>query len=186
MRQIFVFLVLCLAVSVTRSEPSLCNVKQLPAQLQNRLATDFSNWKVQTPENLSHQARLSWGGQKKKSLGCPGIARGFFNSPQETSYALLLVPSEHPDAAYRLVVFQRQQSSSAYDHLIVEKSDDHDASNFFIQRVPISTFFDGASVKKFQVHANEAILVVDSAENEYGADVYFWSNDKFRREPVDY
>jgi hypothetical protein len=184
MRQIFAFLVLCFAVSITRSEPRLCNVEQLPAQIQNRLATDFSNWKVQTPENLSHQARLSW--EDRKSLGCPGIARGFFNGPQKISYALLLVPSEDPDAAYRFVVFQRQQSSSAYDELIVEKSDDRGASNFSIQRVPISKFFDGASVKKFQVHANEAILVVDSAENEYGADVYFWSNDKFRREPVDY
>lgn len=111
---------------------------------------------------------------------------GFFNGPKQTSYALLLVPSDHPDAAYRLVVFRPQQNYSAYEELIVEKSDDHGASNFFIQKVPVSKFFGEASMKKFQVHASEAIRMVDSAENEYEADVYFWSNGRFRQEPVDY
>ena len=35
-------------------------------------------------------------------------------------------------------------------------------------------------------NTTEAILMVDSAENEYEADVYFWANNKFQQEPVDY
>ena len=56
----------------------------------------------------------------------------------------------------------------------------------FIQKVPGTEFFDEVSRNKFQVRTPDAILMVDSAENEYEADVYLWSNDKFRQEPVDY
>ncbi len=62
---------------------------------------------------------------------------------------------------------------------------DHGASNYFIRKVLISRFFSAESKRKFQVQVTEAILMVDSAEQEYEADIYFWSNGRFRREPVD-
>jgi hypothetical protein len=46
--------------------------------------------------------------------------------------------------------------------------------------------FDEQSRRKFQVQANEGILLVDSAENEYEADVYFGANGRYQHEPVDY
>lgn len=172
------------AVQASRAKPRLCDVNQLPAEIQNRLKTDFSTWKVQAPENLSHQARLTWEG--KKSPGCPGIVMGLFQSVKQASYAVLLVPSDQPDVAYRFVVFNPQLETSAYQELTVEKSGVHGASNFFIQKVPVSKFFDEASKKKLQVQATEAILMVYSAENEYEADVYVWSKGRYRQEPVDY
>jgi hypothetical protein len=42
------------------------------------------------------------------------------------------------------------------------------------------------SRRKFQPQATEGILMVDSAEHEYEADVYFWPNGRYRHEPVDY
>jgi hypothetical protein len=189
MRRVLALIVLfsgmaILGCPVSRAEPRLCEVNQLPVEIQNRITTDFGTWKVQTPENLSQQSRLTWTG--KKASGCPGIATGLFRSSLKTSYAVLLVPSDHPDTAYRFVVFNAQPEHSGYEELIVEKPDKHGASNFFIKKVPVSQFFDGASKKRFRVQANEAILMVDSAENEYEADIFFWSNDRFREEPVDY
>jgi hypothetical protein len=173
-----------LPAQISRAEATVCDTNQLPSEIRDRLRTDFGTWKAQAPDNLSQKARLSWAG--KKGTGCPGIALGFFRSARQTSYAVLLVPSEHPDAAYRFVVFSPKVENSAYEELIVEKSDDHGASNFFIQKVPVSKFFDETSKKKFQVQTTEAILMIDSAENEYEADVYFWANNKFQQEPVDY
>jgi hypothetical protein len=164
------------------AEPRLCD--RLPVEVQNRIKADFGGWKVQEPENLSQQARSSWA--VKKSPSCPGIAMGFFRSQKQTSYAVLLVPSDHPDTAYTFVVFNPQPDNLAYEELVVEKSDHQGASNFFVQTVPVAKFFDEASKKKFQVQATEAVLMVDSAENEYEADIYFWSNGKFRQEWVDY
>ena len=110
---------------------------------------------------------------------------GLFQSAKTLSYALLLVPIEHPDAGYRFLVFSSKTGQPSYETTVVEKSDDHGASNYFIRKVSISKYFSEESKRKFQVQATDAILMVDSAEQEYEADIYFWSNGRFRREPVD-
>ena len=178
-----ILVVLVVSSSQIQARQRLCETRQLPSDIQSRLSKDFANWMVQSPENLSQQAKSSWAAGK--NLGCPGIATGFFRNSSQSSVALLLVPSEHPDAAYRFVVFN-PQSGSGFEELVVEKSDVHGASNFYIQKASVSKFFNEASKKKFRVQAAELVLMVDSAENEYEADVYFWSNGLFRQQWVDY
>jgi hypothetical protein len=163
--------------------PSPCNLSSLPLDIQNRLKRDFGLWKIQEPENLSEHARKTWEG--KKPPVCPGITVGLFQSAKTPSYAVLLVPVDHPDAGYRFLVFSRKTGQPSYETTVVEKSDDHGAANYFIRKVPISDFFGAESKRKFQVQATEAIVMVDSAEQEYEADIYFWSNGRFRQEPVD-
>ncbi len=164
--------------------PSPCNLGSLPSDIQNRLKADFGSWKVQESENLSEHARKTWAG--KKLPECPGIAVGLFQSAKTPSYALLLVPVDHPDAGYRFMVFSRKTGQPSYEATVVEKSDDHGASNYFIRKIPIDEFFSEESKRKFQVQATEAILMVDSAEQEYEADIYFWSNGRYRQQAVDY
>ncbi len=164
--------------------PAPCNLGSLPSDIQNRLKEDFGSWKVQEPENLSEHARKTWAG--KKLPGCPGIAVGLFQSAKTPSYAVLLVPVDHPDAGYKFLVFSRKTGQPSYETTVVEKSDDHGASNYFIRKVPISEFFSEESKRKFQVQATEAILMVDSSEQEYEADIYFWSKGRYRQEPVDH
>jgi len=163
--------------------PTLCKLESLPSDIQSRLKGDYSSWKVQEAETLSEHARKTWEG--KKPSACPGIAVGLFQGAKTPSYAVLLVPVDHPDAGYRFLVFSRKDGQSPYEATVVEQSDDKGASNYFIRKVPVSRFFDEASKKKFQVQAAEAILMVDSAEQEYEADLYFWSNGRFQQHPVD-
>jgi len=111
--------------------------------------------------------------------------RNGLNSAKTPSYALLLIPIGQPDAGYRFLVFSRNTGQSFYQATVVEHSDDHGASNYFIRRVSIGKFFDEESKRKFQVQATDGIVMTDSAENEYGADVYFWSNGSYRHEPID-
>src|SRR5260370_3047400 len=139
---------------------------------------------MQEPKNLGENARKTWAG--RKPLACPGIAVGLFQNAKRASYAVLLVPVDHPDAAYRFLTFSRKAGESSYEPTAVEQFDEHGASNYFIRKVRISDFFDAQSQKKFQVQATEAIEMIDSAEQEYGAAVYFWSNGHFRQEPVEY
>ena len=161
----------------------LCNLGSVPSDIQSRLKADFGSWKIQGPENLSEYTRKTWAG--KKPPACPGIAVGLFQSAKTPSYALLLVPIDHPDAAYRFLVFSRKTGQQSYETTVVEKSDDHGASNYFIRKVPVRQFFSEQSKRKFQVEATDCILMVDSAEQEYETDIYFWSNGHFRQEPVD-
>ena len=110
---------------------------------------------------------------------------GLFQSAKTPSYAVLLVPVDHPDAGYRFLVFRRKSQQPSYEITVVDQFDDRGASNYFIRKVPINKFFSEESKKKFQVQAIEGILMVDSAEQEYEADVYFWSNGRFQQQPVD-
>jgi len=163
--------------------PALCTLGSLPSDIQNRLKGEFGSWKVQEPENLSEYTRKTWAG--KKPPGCPGIAVGLFQSAKTPCYVLRLVRMDHPDAAYRFLVFSRKTGQPSYETTVVEKSDDHGASNYFIRKAPISRFFNEESKTKFQVQGRDCVEMVDSAEQEYEADIYFWSNGRFRREPVD-
>jgi hypothetical protein len=161
-----------------------CNLGSLPSDIQNLLKREFGSWKVQAPESLSDHARKTWEG--KKPPACPGIAVGLFQGAKTPSYAALLVPVDHPDDGYKFLVFSRKTEATPYETILVEQSDDHGASNYFIRKVPIIDFFSAESKKKFQVQATEAIMMVDSAEQEYEADIYFWSNGSYRHQPVDY
>jgi hypothetical protein len=110
---------------------------------------------------------------------------GLFNSANTPSYALLLVPISHPDAGYRFLVFSRNAGQSSYEATVVEQSNGHGASNYFIRRVSIGRLFGEESKRKYQVQATDGIVMTDSAEQEYEADIYFWSKGRYRQEPID-
>jgi hypothetical protein len=163
--------------------PAPCSLASLPSDIQDRLKADFGSWKIQEPGSLSEHARKTWEGKKPRA--CPGVAMGLFQNAKTPSYAVLLVPADHPDMGYRFLVFNRKVGQPSFEVTVVEKSDDLGASNYFIRKAPISNFFNEDSKRKFQVQAADVILMVDSAEQEYEADIYFWSNGRFRQQPVD-
>lgn len=165
-------------------ETSVCKLGAVPSGIQNVLKEKFGLWKVQEATNLSSHARQTW--ESKKPLECPGIAVGQFEGSKMPSYAVLLVPVDHPDGGYRFLAFSRKTGQASYEMAVVEQSDDRGASNYFILKIPVSKFFNEESKRKFHVQATEGILMVDSADNEYEADVYFWANGRYQHEPVDY
>src|SRR6201999_4366610 len=79
-----------------------CTLESLPDEFQVRLKTEYASWKIQDFSDLGVRARARWQGEKP--LECPGVAVGEFKTSQ-LSFAVLLVPIEKPDAAYRLVIF---------------------------------------------------------------------------------
>jgi len=176
-------LALCLATLDGHEKPSSCTATSLPSDIQSHLKLDFGSWKIQESGNLSEYARKAW---ESKPPGCPGIVVGLFQSAKYPSYALLLVPVNHPDAGYRILVFSRNRGGPSYETTLVEKSDESGASNYFLRKVPTAEFFSDESKKKFQPQASEAILKVDAGDHEYEADICYWSNGGYRQEPVDY
>jgi hypothetical protein len=147
------------------------------------LKAQFSSWKIQEPDNLSERARESW--ESDKPAACPGLATGRFQGSTESSYALLLVPIARPDAGYRFVVFSREVGQAEYRFDLVEQWDGAGASNYYVHKVRTRDFFSQESKRKFNANMPEAILFVDSAENEYEADVYFWTNGRYDHQWVD-
>jgi len=164
--------------------PTLCKLDLLPSDIQNRLKQEYGAWKIQEPADLSKGARERWASERP--LACPGIAVGHFRSAKTPSYAILLVPTGHTDGGYRFVVFSQKAGDPGYEARVIDVLDQNGAANYFIERAPISKFFDAPSRKKFQAYTVDGILLVDSAENEYEVEVYFWSGSRYRHEPIDY
>jgi hypothetical protein len=158
--------------------------KPLPSEIQRRLDQEFRAWKIQEPRNLSTTSGERW--KSEKPQGCPGIAVGRFDGGTALSYAVLLVPREHPDAGFKFLIFSPKPGSSSFEAIVVEQSDHIGAANFFIHQVRISKFFDEPSRQKFRVGASEGILLADAGTNEYETDVYFWTNGSYQHQPVDY
>lgn len=161
-----------------------CSLDTLPAEFHVRLDADFTSWKIQDSSSLSSQAKARW--QDEKPLGCPGVAVGEFKRSNQVSYAVLLVPAGNSDAAYRLVVFTSSGGASPGTLETIDQWDNGGAANNFIHSVRIAKVFSPEWVRKLNVKTKEGVLSVDAGENEYGVDVYFWSDGQFRHEPIDY
>ena len=160
-----------------------CGRDSLPAELQHKLETNFSLWKIQDISSLSVRAKERWQGEKP--LACPGIAVGQFEIPGQLSYAFLLVPRQKPDSAYRIVVFSPNPDHSAFSLEPIDEWEKGGAANNFIHTVAITKVFSAELIRKLKVGTRDGILVVESAQDEYGVDVFFWSNGAFRHEPID-
>jgi hypothetical protein len=159
-----------------------CTSEALPAAIQSQLKTDFASWKVQETKDLSSSARKRW--ESMKVRNCPGIAMGEFETANR-AYAVLLVPVDHPDAAYRFVVFSGEEGQP-FHKLVVEEWNGAGAANYFIRKVQIASFFSDAWKRKLHVASKEGILLADAGTTEYETDVYYWADQAYHHEPVDY
>lgn len=160
-----------------------CRWGSLPSDIRRALNTNFRSWTIQKPDSLRERARRTWA--QGNSPGCPGIAAGLFESENTPAYALLLVPAEHPDAGYMLLVFGRKVGRASYGSTVAEQYNGPGSANYFLRKIALNKFFSKQSKRGFSVQATEGIEMIDSAEQEYEVDIYFWSNEHFQHEPVD-
>jgi hypothetical protein len=179
---ITVLIALALPAAARGSEESdLCKIGTLPAAIQSLIAQKFPSWRVQERNDLSASSRGRWA--EKKPEACPGIAIGKFKGP-ENAYAILLVPTMHPDAGYRFLVFSRNGDGS-YVETLVESWDHGGAMNFFVRAVPIKKYFNAAWRKQVHASAEDGIFFADAGTKEYEVDVYYWSDEKFHHQWID-
>lgn len=170
------------AETVTR--PGECQWGSLPSSIHAYLLQHYGTWGIQRPENLGSRARERW--EAEKPIECPGIASGLFENNEQPSYALLLVPARRGDRGYRLLVFSSEDDKTSYAVRIVDHSEDADGSAFFIHTIRIGRFFDSKSRRKFQAQARQGILLIDAGQNEYEADVYYFTGLKYQMQWIDY
>jgi len=160
-----------------------CSLRTLPAELQKRLGAEFSSWKVQKPSDLSETAKVRW--HSAKYAGCPGLDVGEFRENKRQSYAVLLVPREKPDSAYRMIIFTPSAPEFKQEFQVVDSGNAVGASNFFLHIVRTEKLFDTTSLSTYQIRTKEALLLFDAGKDEYEVDVYYWSDDGYRSLPLD-
>jgi hypothetical protein len=184
-------LILCFALSSTTllaqskaaDVSEVCQVHALPSFVQNYLLQHEGTWRIQESKDLGPRTRERWKAEKPSQ--CPGIASGLFDNTKELSYAILLVPVGRDIPGYKLIVFNSEGSKHSYFVRVVDESKDANSTAFFIHTIRIGAFFDPQSKKKFNVQAQEGILLIDAGNREYEADVYFWTAGSYHCQPID-
>jgi hypothetical protein len=171
------------APAAATEESAVCKRELLPPDLQDRLNKEFGSWHIQEPATLSAHVKERW--RAEKPLDCPGLAAGKFETDTSESYVVLLVPTAGKESGNRLVAFSTMPNQHEYEMKLIEASRS-DGANLFIRRITLDKFFDEQSRRRFGISTKEGFLLVDSGENEYEADVYFWVKDHYQHEPVDY
>ena len=101
-------------------------------------------------------------------MGCPGVAVGEFESTTQSPYAVLLVPKDHSDAAYKLLVFTPNAEHPADALKSIDQWDAGGAGNNFIHEIRIAKVFSPEWIRKLTVKTKQGILAVDSGETETG------------------
>jgi hypothetical protein len=168
----------------TSTGSSECQSQALPQFVQDYIREHNDAWRIQEPKDLGSRARERW--EAEKPLGCPGIAVGKFDNTKHSSYAILLVPITQKARGYKFIVFNPQAGTHLYQPRVVDQSETAESAAFFIHTIAIGGFFDPHSQRKFQVQAQEGILLIDASEREYEADVYFWGAGRYHSQPIDY
>jgi hypothetical protein len=162
----------------------LCDSIHLPSALRNRLESDFASWKTQAVTDLSTYAKQRW--RSEKPLACPGIVAGRLQTAEHDTYVLLLVSRNGSDNAYRLVAFVPSDNAGSYVPQLIEQWDKGGSSHYFVHTIQLDKVFSPTWVRKLHVKVSQGVLFVDAAESEYGAEVYFWADGKYRHESIDY
>ena len=160
-----------------------CSTSGLPNGLQKKLSTEFGSWKIQELADLAASAKARW--YAAEYNGCAGIADGEFREKNRTSYAVLLVPKDKPNTAYRLLIYSPSQGTAAEESAVIEKNDSQTASNFFLHAEKTDKLFDEESRLKRHITTTDAVLLFDAGENEYEVDAYYWSAGVYRSSTVD-
>jgi hypothetical protein len=160
-----------------------CSADTLPNQFRQKLSTDFGAWKIHELGDLSAFAKARW--DSAKYAGCPGFAIGEFRENNRQSYAVIIVPREKPDSAYRLMIYTPSGPQFKEEFQIVDKGDVAGASNFFLHTARSEKLFDAPSRRKFHIGNNDSLLFFDCGEKEYEVEAYYFSNGKYHSSFVD-
>jgi hypothetical protein len=165
------------------AQDSACSTGSLPDGLRKKLAAQFASWKIQELHDLSPSGAVRW--SSADYTGCPGIAAGEFRERHRQSDAVLLVPREKPDSAYRLVIYSASTGTAEEEFNVAEKRDVAGAANFFLNTAHLDELFDVEARRKSHMSAKDAVLLFDAGETEYEVDAYYWAETAYRSSPAD-
>jgi hypothetical protein len=98
----------------------------------------------------------------------------------------LLIPKDEGERGYRFLIFTPQGKTGPYDMKAIDVvANTREAPYLFIRSVQLSKTFDAASRRKFQIRAQDGIMLVAAGVEEYEVDIYYWSKGKFEYSPID-
>lgn len=153
-----------------------CDDSALPAPVRELVNAKFSEWRPKQVSDMETDDQQLWlaAGHDRE---CPGIAVGHFETADELSYAVLLVPKSNPSAGHRIIVVSKRAPKGTYTWILLDHAEGQTYSGLVISKVTPGKYSDSEKNKSIQ-------LKLDGIQVEWmekGAVVYFWSEGRYSK-----
>src|SRR5579864_1819658 len=167
LRQIVLFTIVNLFMLSYASAQTteICSLTRLPSAASELLKTKFPLWRAKQISDLDGYDRQLW--LETHAKECPGIAVGHFESSENLSYAVLLVPKKESTGGYEIVVLS--ESGSVYSAKILDQAQGQGSDGMVISQARPGQYSD------FE-NATQAKITLDGIYVEWiekGAILYY-------------
>src|SRR5437899_1805897 len=108
-------------ISPTQHAPA-CDDSVLPASVRDLLNAKFPEWRPKRASDMDADNQQLWL-SSVHGEECPGIGVGHFETADELSYAILLVPKSNPRGGYKVVVVSKGAPKSAYTWKLLDHAE---------------------------------------------------------------
>jgi hypothetical protein len=169
--------VVCFAARPGQTErATVCDSSALPASAQKLLSAKFSEWRPKLVSDMDTDDQQLWM-TATHGKECPGIVTGHFETADELSYAILLVPKSNPNAGYRVGVLTKGTPNNDYAWKLIDHAETQADPGLVISKAPSGKYSDWDGNKSVR-------LKLDGIQVEWmekGAVLYFWSAGQYHR-----
>lgn len=153
-----------------------CDDSALPTSVRDLLNAKFSEWRPKQVSDMNPDDQQLWL-TAVHGKECPGIAIGHFESADELSYAILLVPKSNPSGGHKVVVVSKAAPKSAYTWKLLDHAEGQTYSGLVISKAAPGKYSDLENNKSIQLKLNG----IQVEWMEKGAVLYFWSEGRYRK-----
>ena len=165
-----------LSAPVSAAQVSMaCSEAALPALINELLKAKFPQWRPKQVSDVDAHDRQLW--LKTHEKECPGIAVGHFESADRLSYATLLVPKSEPRGGYKIVVISKGPTGDAYTWRLLDHADGQTYLGLVISKAEPGLYSDFELTESIQTKLDG--VYVEWIEK--GAQLYYWSGDRYRK-----
>ena len=156
--------------------PSQCSESVLPVEIKLMLSDKFPIWRPKQLSDMDAGDQQLWlkGADVKE---CPGVTIGHFESANELSYAILLVPQSNPSGGHMIVVFSKDATKHGYTSRLLDRAQGHTYSGLVISKAPPGKYEDWENTKSVQIKMDG--LYVEWMEK--GAILYYWAGGRYHK-----
>jgi hypothetical protein len=144
----------------------------LPTAVNELLTSQFPKWRLKQLSDLESYDRQLW--LKAHPQECPGVAAGHYQSSDELSYAVLLVPKSNRSNGYQLIVVSKKTQSS-YTWKLLDSSEAQPNSGAVVSKVKPGKYSDPERSKSITTKSD----AIDLEWLEQAAVLYYWSSGRY-------
>lgn len=152
-------------------------MENLPVQAQRLISKTFPGWRIKMASDLESYDKQLW--DKAHPKECPGLAIGHFQTPDQTAYALLLVPKSGVNDGSKILVLAKSEKVDVYSVKMLDHAEQEpgSSSGLVISKVPPGEFsgFDTSQSVTLKTDGIEAEWI------EKSSILYYWKNDRYRK-----